>query len=162
MSVAKTNTQNTMGVRRLMGGAQRSFRSSRPHLSGYAIIGRTLGDDSSASFSAGTPLDPDPIGDVYSIGTLPAGPVGYSMATYMPDAFSAAPQPQAPATGAQAGGGGTGSPDSAAMVIPGSPTSTSTTPMPPGSKPGGTFPLWLGIAILVGAAIILPPFIKKL
>jgi hypothetical protein len=56
MSVARTNTQNTMGVRRLMSGTQRSFRSSRPGMTGYVTLGRhialgTMGDDTSDAAS---------------------------------------------------------------------------------------------------------------
>lgn len=172
MSVVRINTANTMGVRRLMFGAQRSFRSSRPHLTGYHVI-RGLGDagdmNASNSFEAGmslcdmqdTPCAPD-LG-VDSLGTLSSGDVGYSLTNYMPG-VDYSPQPAAPGAGTSPSGGGVPqSPFSFVPPQPQAPVGSATgTPQSVAGSSGGTFPIWLVIALLAGAAIILPPLIKKL
>jgi len=172
-----------MGVRTLAGPVrQLQFRSSRPKLQGYVALHgpayglrgevfRRLGDGAVCggpdSFCAGTPLDPSTTaGDgAYSVGTMPEGyPVGYSP---FGDLGYTVPQPAAPV--APSGAAGSGGPSGQtpfsfvppqANATPGSAVGSPT--LPAGSTGGGTFPLWLGIAALAAAALILPPLIKKL
>lgn len=175
MSVARVSTANTMGVRRLMSGAQRSFRASRPFLVGYHVT-RGMGDagdmNATNSFEAGISLcemqgscAPDLGFD--SVGTLASGDVGYSLTNYQPGVdYSAQPQPAAPVTGTLPSSTAGGVPQSPMSFVPPQPAapvgSASGMPQNTATSSGGQFPLWVGIAVLIGAAIILPPLIKKL
>lgn len=175
MSVAITNTKNTMGVRTLSGTRNRRFLSSHPRLSGYVTLHgpahglRGLGDDapidSSNYFRSGLPLDPDELqpGDPYSLGALPTGPTGYSLTTYMPDAIGIG-MTDAPVAPTSPGGGGVVSATQPIIGVTAQPAPPAPTTAQPGSaaSAGGTFPIWVGIAVLVAAAFILPPLIKKL
>ena len=70
MSIAVTNTKNTMGVRTLAGTRNRRFSSSHPRLSGYVTLRGpayglrglgTLGDDTSEAINTLTAAGYDPL-----------------------------------------------------------------------------------------------------